>query len=329
MGRVLYPGGMDLEVRELRYFVAVAEELNFTRAAERLGMTQPPLSRAIRHTERRLGVQLFERTNRQVTLTAAGVTLLEEGRNALDVMCAVARRTRRAAVADPALVVTAKPGVATGLLLRIVESYSALAATPQVEIAVSGYREQTDMVRDGRADLALLSVPYDRRGLDGQPLTNEPRVAALPVNHELARRGFLRCSDLDGEAMPQWRDSSHAERVYWSGRDGGVAASGTIEPQPAAPVHGPVVSDSAQLLEVVSLGQAVALIPLSLADRNPRPDIAYRPVRDASPYTIAIVWPEAARAHAIAVFVRTAINLAAQEHSAVHTSSQAHGSAVA
>jgi DNA-binding transcriptional LysR family regulator len=305
----------DLEVRELRYFVAVAEELNFSRAAERLGMAQPPLSRAIRQLERRLGVQLFERDTRRVTLTAAGLTLLEEARSVLDAMSAAAHRTRRAASATPTLVVTAKPGVATGLLQQIMDSYTALPDTPKVEIVVSGYRQQADMVRDGRVDLALLSSPYDERGLDAEPLITEPRVAALAVGHELARRGVLRCRDLHSEPMPQWPESSPAERAYWSGRDRDFSESGTVEPQPDAPVHGPVVSDPTQLLEVVGLGQAVALIPQSVAEINPRADIAYRPVEDASPYTLAIAWPEGSRARSIAEFVRTAIDLTSQrEH---------------
>lgn len=303
----------DIEVRELRYFVAVAEELNFSRAAGRLGMAQPPLSRAISQLERRLGVQLLERNPRRVTLTAAGLTLLEEARSALDAMSAAARRTRRAASATPTLVVTAKPGVATGLLQQIVDSYAALPGTPQVEIVVSGYRRQADMVREGRVDLALLSSPYDERGLDAEPLVSEPRVAALPAGHELARRSVLRCRDLHGEPMPQWPETSPAERAYWSGRDRDFSKSGTFEPQPDVPVHGPVVSDPTQLLEVVGLGQAVALIPQSLAENNPRADIAYRSVRDASPYTLTIVWPEGSRAHSIAVFVRTAIDLTARD----------------
>ena len=88
-----------METRELRYFVAVAEELHFGRAAERLGIAQPPLSRAISQLERRLGVTLFERTSRQVTLTAAGEVLLGEGLAALDAVSAAERRTRRAATA--------------------------------------------------------------------------------------------------------------------------------------------------------------------------------------------------------------------------------------
>jgi DNA-binding transcriptional LysR family regulator len=86
----------DLEVRQLRYFVAVAEELHFGRAAGRLGMAQPPLSRAIRDLERQLGVTLLERTTRQVRLTAAGEVLLRDARTALDAVTAAARRAREA-----------------------------------------------------------------------------------------------------------------------------------------------------------------------------------------------------------------------------------------
>ncbi len=314
LGPVLYSKGMNtLEVRELRFFVAVAEELNFSRAAERLGMAQPPLSRAIRQMERRLGVQLFERNTRQVTLTAAGETLLTEAGKTFEVLSAAVRRTRRAALTTPTLVVTAKPGVATGLLSRVVDSYTVLPGAAQVEIVVSGYREQANMVRDGRADLALLSLPDDERGLDSELLTTEPRVAALPVSHELAGRGTLRCRDLDGWPMPQWPDSTPAERRYWSGRDRDSSAKTSVESRPEAPAHGPVVCDSTQLLEVVGLGQAVALIPLSLAEHNPRADIVYRPVGDASPYTTVIIWPEGARAPSVALFVRAAIRTIQQD----------------
>jgi len=299
-----------IEVRELRFFVAVAEELNFTRAAERLGMAQPPLSRAIRQMERRLGVPLFERDTRHVRLTAAGQTLLAEAGTAFEVLSTAVRRTRRAALTTPTLVVTAKPGLATGLLRRIVDAYSALPDVPHVEIVVSGYREQADMVRDGRADLALLSSPHDTRGLAAQPLATEPRVAALPAGHVLADQAALRCRDLDSWPIPQWPDSSLIERRYWSGRDRDAPARRSSEPEPDLAAPGPVVSDSTQLLEVVALGQAVALIPASLARHNPRSDVVYRPVSDASPYTSILVWPEGARARPVARFVREAIRVA-------------------
>lgn len=144
----------DVEVRELRYFRAVAEELNFSRAAERLGMAQPPLSRAIRLLERRLGVQLFERTSRHVSLTPAGNVLFTESAKALDAVTTAVRRTRRAAQQKPAVIITAKPGVAAELLRRIADAH----ADP-VEIRISGFGEQARLLHAGRADVALLGCP--------------------------------------------------------------------------------------------------------------------------------------------------------------------------
>ncbi len=114
-----------LEVRELVYFTAVAEELHFGRAAARLGMAQPPLSRAIQQLERRLGVTLLERSSRRVALTEAGAVLLRESRRVLDAASAAARRTRRAGRAEPQLVLAVKPGGDGGLLPAILDAYQA------------------------------------------------------------------------------------------------------------------------------------------------------------------------------------------------------------
>lgn len=90
------------EIRELRYFRAVAEDLNITRAAERLGIAQPPLSRAMRQLERRLGVDLFDRTEARLSLTEAGETLVKEAAVVLDALDSAVRRTQRAALPNPA-----------------------------------------------------------------------------------------------------------------------------------------------------------------------------------------------------------------------------------
>ncbi|MFF5211459.1 LysR family transcriptional regulator [Streptosporangium sp. NPDC000396] len=292
---------VDLEVRELRYFQAVAEELNFTRAARRLGIAQPPLSKAIRQMERRLDASLFERDSHRVTLTPAGLRLLDEARLVLDAVSAAVHRTRRAA--RSALVITAKPCVATDLLRHIVSAVAALPDAPHVEVAVSGYGEQSGMVRDGRADLALLGSPYDLRGLDSEPLLAEPRMAALPRAHPLAARADLACRDLAGLPMPRWPSANAAERDYWAGRD---TFPGGERPT------GPTVHDNSQLLEAVALGQAVALVPASFAERYARDDVVYRPVRDASEYTIAIAWREGLRDPWIARVLHTAVTVAAQ-----------------
>lgn len=282
------------EIRELRYFRAVAEDLNITRAAERLGIAQPPLSRAMRQLERRLGVDLFDRTEQRIALTTAGETFLKESAAVLDALDAAVRRTQQAGLPAKALVVTAKPGVATELLRGIVEQFRQEPDAPAIRIDVSGFGEQADMVRDGRADVAIVSRPFDDHGLESELLVVEPRVAALPAGHQLAERETLSTEDLAGLPAPRWSGATDAVRNYWSGN-------------PDNPVDGPVVQDSSQLLEVVAFGQAVALVPTSLARRNGRADVVYRPVTDAAPYETVVVWQAGSRSPWIARFVETAL----------------------
>ncbi|TCC33429.1 LysR family transcriptional regulator [Kribbella sindirgiensis] len=279
------------EIRELRYFRAVAEDLNITRAAERLGIAQPPLSRAMRQLEHRLGVDLFDRSGPRLGLTEAGETLLKESQPVLDALDSAVRRTQRAGQSSGGLVVTAKPGVATEVLHRIVTELQ--GELPGVQVVVSGFGEQADMVRDGRADVALVSRPFDDHGLETELLYTEPRVAALPVRHELAAREMLAPDDLAGIPAPRWSRANVAERNYWSAR-------------PDDPVDGPIVQDSSQLLEVVAFGQAVALVPQSMAERNIRPDVVYRPVTDVEPYQMLVVWPAGSRSADLAKFVEVA-----------------------
>lgn len=177
----------ELEVRELRYFIAVAEELNFSRAAQRLGMAQPPLSKAIAQMESRLGVRLLERTTRQARLTTAGQVLLDQARIAVDAVHAAARRARRAGQPTPQLVVAVKPGGDAGLLREILAAYRGTGShLPPPEVVVGGSGEPIAMLRDGRADVALLRSPFDGQGLDSQTLVVEPRLAVLPAAHRLA-----------------------------------------------------------------------------------------------------------------------------------------------
>src|ERR1700716_2953410 len=140
-----------METRELRYFVAVAEELHFGRAAERLGIAQPPLSRAISQLERRLGVTLLERTSRAVALTDAGSVLLREGRAALDAVDAAGRRTRRAATGQAGVVLATKAGASSELLAKLLDAYAAEPGSVTVDVLLCGPAEQERLLRDGRA----------------------------------------------------------------------------------------------------------------------------------------------------------------------------------
>ncbi|NUT98762.1 MAG: LysR family transcriptional regulator, partial [Saccharothrix sp.] len=231
-----------METRELRYFVAVAEELHFGRAAQRLAMAQPPLSRAIQQLERRLGVVLLRRTARAVTLTEAGAVLLREARAALDAVEAAERRTRRAAADRPGVVLAAKAGASRELLSKLLDAYAAEPGAVTVEVALCGPGEPENLLRKGRADVALLHRPYDATaGFDFEDLHTEPQVAVLPAGHPLADRATLSFPELDALPdlpLPRWpeRDGSY--------RDG----------------PGPKVRDHTQLLQLVALGLACAIV---------------------------------------------------------------------
>src|SRR5690242_16173939 len=188
----------ELETRQLRYFVAVAEELHFGRAAGRLGIAQPPLSKAIRDLERQLGVQLLTRTTRQVKLTPAGQTLLADARDVLAAAAAAARRARRAGHQEPAL-------------------------------------------HDGRADVALVLTPFDKRRLDSEVLVTEPRLVALPAADPLAAQTTIRLPDLAGRRLP----------------NGSSADSGNVMP----PSESAFVKDLSQLFNLVEVGELVWFLP--------------------------------------------------------------------
>ena len=271
-----------METRELAYFVAVAEELHFGRAAQRLGMAQPPLSRAIQQLERRMGVTLLERTSRGVTLTPAGAVFLAESRKALDAVEAAVRRAQRAGQDVPKLLVAMKPDGDAGLLERILPGYRADPDAIEVEIVVGGIGEQSRMLRDGRVDLAFLHGPHDDlAGFDTEPLLTQDQVAMLARGHRLADRSALVLADLDGEPFPRW---------------------------PGSDVNGPEIRDPGQLLQLVALGQVVAVVPES-ARRHVRSDVACVPVLDAPRTTVLLAWPDRTRSRAVAAFVRASTDV--------------------
>ncbi|MER5265618.1 LysR family transcriptional regulator [Actinosynnema sp. NPDC002837] len=277
---------MGLESRPLRYFVAVAEELNFTRAAERLGISAPPLSRTIRKLEAELGVTLFERTTHSVALTAAGSVLLDQARIALDALQAAGRRAQRAA--EPKLVLAVKADSDAGLLEAILAGYAAdPASSLPVAVRLCRWGEQPGLLRQGEADAALIYEPFDRTGLDAETVAVERHVAAVPTDHPLAARGHATLAEL---GLPV-DDATRLDQLHHY-LDGIVARHD--------------VRDLPQLLKLVELGELVTLLPESVIDRYPRPGIAYLDVPDAPPATLSIAWPQQSRSTATAALVRAA-----------------------
>jgi len=282
-----------VETRELRYFVAVAEELHFGRAAQRLGIAQPPLSRAIAQLERRLGVTLLERTSRAVTLTEAGAVLLREGRAALDAVDAADRRTRRAALAAtgrPGLVLATKAGASSELLAKLLDAYAAEPDAVTVDVLLCGPGEQERLLRDGRADVALLHRPFDTTaGFDTDELYTESQVVVLPAGHPLTGRSHVQMADVTDLLdlpMPRW-----------------PLPDGTYPDGP-----GPQVRDHTQLLQLISLGRALAVLPESCRTQL-GDDLAAVPVLDAPTVTTVIAWPPHSRSRAVAGLVQTATRL--------------------
>jgi LysR family transcriptional regulator, benzoate and cis,cis-muconate-responsive activator of ben and cat genes len=282
-----------METRELRYFVAVAEELHFGRAAQRLGIAQPPLSRAIQQLERRLGVALLDRAGRAVTLTEAGTVLLHEGRAALEAVDAADRRTRRAGLAadgQSGLVLATKAGASSELLAKLLDAYAAEPGSVTIDVLLCGIAEQERLLRDGRADVALLHLPFDSAaGLDTEELSTEGQVVVLPAGHALTGRPHVRMADiaaLPGLPMPRWPDS------------GGAYPDGP----------GPQVRDSTQLYQLITLGRASAVLPESCRTHLSR-DLAAVPVLDAPAVTTVIAWPPHSRSRALALLVRVATSL--------------------
>ncbi|HUQ56992.1 LysR family transcriptional regulator [Lentzea sp.] len=280
----------DLETRELRYFVAVAEELHFGRAADRLGIAQPPLSRAIRQLEHRLGVRLLDRDRRGVALTEAGRVLLREAKPALAAVTAAARRTRRAGDSRRPLVLVTKAGASHELLQRLLGAVAGEPGAVPVEVLLCEVGEQAGLLRDGSADVAIMHRPYDDlAGFDTEDLFVEGQVAILPGAHPLASRDRLVLADV--------QDVPDLPIARWPRLDGSY---------PDGP--GPEVRTQSKLAQLVALGKALLVIPASSRAWQWPQHVAV-PVVDAPDVTTVIAWQPGNRSPAVASLVRTAARL--------------------
>ncbi len=286
----------DLETRELRYFIAVAEELHFGRAAVRLRIAQPPLSRAIRRLEQRLGVQLLVRDRRGVALTDAGSVLLHEAGSALDGVAAAARRTRRAGNPDRTLVLATKAGASVELLQRLLAAVSSGPDAIPVDVLLCEVGEQAGLLRNGRADVALMHRPVDDlAGFDTEDLHTEGQVALLPARHPLASRDHLTLADV--------RNVPDLPMARWPRLDGSY---------PDGP--GPEVHTQSQLAQQVALGLTLLVIPASSRAWQWPAHVAV-PVVDAPVIITVSAWPAASRSPSVAALVRSAAGIHADASS--------------
>ncbi|WAL95811.1 LysR family transcriptional regulator [Streptomyces sp. Je 1-369] len=310
----------DVDPRLLRAFVAVAEELHFTRAAARLYVAQQSLSRDVRRLERELGAELFARTTRQVTLTADGERLLPYARRVLeaqdDLVAAVSGAAR------PLLVDLNSPGLVCG---RILERARALA--PECELMArfeSGLAGSAAEIVAGRLDVSFGRYagldPALRAGLDHQPVRYEPMAVLLPAGHPLAELDEVPLDALAGETVyagagnPRTTEWTGLARLLFEGRGGegrGIAGRGGegrgIEIAPPAPLAvGP---------EEFERVMAKYRNPvLAVVDFPTMPGAELRPLVDPVPLSpVSLVWRKGLLHPGVAALREAAASLAAEE----------------
>jgi DNA-binding transcriptional LysR family regulator len=257
-----------LEPRELEYFVALAEELHFGQAADRLGITQPALSRAIGRLERRLRVSLVARTSRSAALTPAGSVLLAEARGLLACLDTAARRVQQAG-SRQALVVAARPSTGTGLLRDFTAAYR--HHEPAVTVDFLFTRDPAAALRDARADVALVCKTDDITEFSDQVVGWELPVALLPSEHPLAKEAVVTLADLRSD--------------------------------PAYSAECPDTSLD-EIVDLVALGRLVVMAGESVTGRL-GPGVSAVPVADSVGTTLALAWLDGAR-QPVAGFVAAA-----------------------
>ncbi|MFC8348159.1 LysR family transcriptional regulator [Streptomyces sp. NPDC057280] len=282
---------MDLDLRKLRYFVAVAEELHFGRAAERLHIAQPVLSRQIRSLEDELGVEVFDRDRRGTLLTPAGEQLLQDAVPLLASAQALLRRAKAAARDTPTLTIGFMPGIT---LTPATAAFSTVRPGVNVRLLRTSWDDQVDVLLDGRADIGVVRLPIDPYGLQVRPLFTEPRLVMLPAGHRLADRASVTVHDLAGEhllqdpdAVPEWRD---------------VALELRERRRPEVPA----IHQVEEKLELVASGAGICVLPSSTAGFYTRPDVIAVPVADIGPNEVALAWVAARRSPLIHDFAEAA-----------------------
>lgn len=264
-----------MELRHLRYFQAVAEELHFGRAAERLHMAQPPLSQQIRQLERELGVALLSRSTRRVDLTAAGAAYLKRVVEILDAVDDAGQQARRVADGVEGHLTIGCVGSATySVLPRLVRAMR--DALPHLDISIRGEMlapAQLDALRSGDIDIGLMRPPVPDAGIRCVTLRRDRLIAALPAGHPLALRDELDIADLRGQDF-----IAHAGQ----GRSvmGGVLAAVCADAG-FAPRIRHEVSETSTLVTLVAAGLGVAVVPAPTADLDVA-GVSYRPLRPAT-----------------------------------------------
>jgi DNA-binding transcriptional LysR family regulator len=275
---------MDVHTRDLRYFLAVAAELDFTRAAETLYVSQPALSRQIRQLERALGAELFVRDRREVRLTKAGEALLPHARQTCSVwelgaVAIAALRTATAGVLNIGMSTSpGRGGMLSAIRSRFTDAHP--EARPVLRAVDRG--DPTAGLADGSSDVAFVWLPLPEPSRYAHlVLAEEPRLVALPVGHRLAGCASVDFWELLDEPFLALPDEAGPLRDYWLATDARHGAAVRV---------GAVVGGPDETYEALVAGQGVVLVASGDAGLLLRGDVVVVPVRGVTPSRFALAW---------------------------------------
>jgi DNA-binding transcriptional LysR family regulator len=270
-----------MELRHLRYFVAVGEELHFGRAATRVHVAQPALSRQIRDLERELGLQLFERNRRHVALTAAGLVFLDDARGLLTQVDRAVENARLAQRgAHGVLRIGYVPAVAMSHLPHVIRAFRRRSPHLEVRLQEMHPARQVEDLMAARIDVGFARGPIDEPALATAPVHEEPLVAALPSGHRLRRHRRLELQMLAGEPFilpARSRGPGFHDQIL------AICRAAGFRPR--------VVQEGSQTdaLSLVASGAGVAIVPTSLRVLRPT-GVVYRPLHERPMTHFAMVW---------------------------------------
>jgi DNA-binding transcriptional LysR family regulator len=293
-----------MELRHLRYFVAVAEELHFGRAAHRLHLAQPALSQQIKQLEKELGVLLLSRTKRSVALTEPGRAFLAEARRTLDSADQAVRAARRASRGETGTLRVGYVDLATWLgFPTILRQFRHRFPSVDVTLVELHREPQREALVRGDLDVGFFTLSERDHGLAGAPIASEPLVVALPSEHPRAADSRLDLSDLAEDSwvlFPRELRTVYVELILEHCRAAGFVPRIIQE---ASQLHA--------LVGLVSAGVGVTILPRAMA-ATPRQGVVYRPLTDAPILSLHVVWPERNQNPAVVQFVEVARRLSAE-----------------
>lgn len=275
---------MDVHGRELRYFVAVAEHLHFTRAAEALFVSQPALSKQVRALEERLRTPLFTRDRRTVALTPAGAALLPHAREVLAAWeRAEAALAAAAAEQDAVLEVGISTGLGRGLLPAVRARLAELAPHVRLHVRQVPWSDPTGgLAGDDGTDAAFVWLPLpEPERYAWTVVLREPRLVALPAGHRLAGTEEVDFADLLDEPFLALPREAGALRDFWLAVD---ARGGR------PPVVGAEVAGTDETVEALQAGLGVCLLARGNAPVIAREGVAVRPLRGVGPSELVLAW---------------------------------------